>query len=276
MKKMKRYLVLAAVILLLPGCKTGEQRTAEHMDKVLQELRNSPEYLDLSQYEAPEEDRNAMITPAKREPEENDDGLVHFRYSQPVNGYTVTIDWQPGTERAELHFTKGDTSFSVMSYSFDPQMFDFPTEGTDIRLHYKPKPQGRMLYDKEPFSFADVDFDGVEELLITCLLEGPRGMTAYTVYEPDGTEREDAPFWDISDLTDFKASEKAIVQNQYWGALIGGTRLKYRRQQNGTFALTDSTFIEYTIRGDEMVDSIRVHYRRQGGKMVLVRKEVVR
>ncbi len=274
---MKRYLILALVLLI--SCKNATPPSPAEMGHVpddLEELRKSPEYVPLSEYEFPEEDRNAMITPAEKDPEEDDDALVHFSYSQPVNGYTVTIDWQPGTERAELNFTKGGTSFSVMSYSFDPQMFDIPTDGTHIQLRYKPKPQGWMLYDKEPFFFSDVDFDGVNELLITCPQEGPHGMTAYTVYELDGTEREDAPFWDISDLTDFKASEKAIVQNQYWGAMIGGSRLKYRRQQDGTFTLTDSIFFEYTIRGDETVDSIRFHYRKRGEEMVLVKKEVVK
>lgn len=59
---MKRYLILATVLLLF-GCKNNPPSPAG-MDNDQQELRSSPEYLDLSQYEVPEDDRNAMITPA--------------------------------------------------------------------------------------------------------------------------------------------------------------------------------------------------------------------
>lgn len=67
-------------------------------------------------------------------------------------------------------------------------MFDILTDGTHIQLRYKPKPQGRMLYDKEPFFFSDVDFDGTNELLIQEPLAGTRGTNLYHVYELDGTD----------------------------------------------------------------------------------------
>lgn len=248
---MRNILPVLSAGLLLLGCKNPKAPTPSEIGYVsndLEELRKSPE----------------------------EDPFIHYIFDQPIGGFEVSMDWMPNTEQAELHFAKEGAAFSITCYSFDPEQFDIPTDGTHTQLHYKPKPAGTFLYDREPFFFSDVDFDGVEELLTLSYMEGPHGTNAYLVYEPDGTEREDEPFDSLSDLTDFSPSEKAIIQNNYWGVLIGGNRLKYRRQQNGTFALTDSTFIEYTIRGDEMVDSIRVHYRRQGGKMVLVRKEVVR
>ena len=271
---MKRYLILATALLLL-GCRNNNPPSHAEMGYVpndLEELRKSPDYVSLSEYDFPEEDRNAMIAPAERDPEEDDDALVHFRYSQPINGYTVTIDWQSGTEEAELNFTKGGTSFSVMSYSFDPQMFDYPTDGTHIQLRYKPKPQGRMLYDKEPFFFSDVDFDGTNELLVQEPLAGTRGTNLYHVYELDGSERTDKPLDALCDMTTFNASEKSITQEEYYGVILGSNYLKYRRQRDGSFALTDSTHIDYKV---DFTDSIRVHYRKQGDKMILAKKEIL-
>lgn len=77
-------------------------------------------------------------------------------------------------------------------------------------------------------------------------------------------------------MTDFDASEKSIMINRYGGVLVGGTQLKYRLQMDGSFALTDSTDIEYGFKGDELVDRIRTNYRKQGEKWVLVKKEVVK
>lgn len=57
------------------------------------------------------------------------------------------------------------------------------------------------------------------------------------------------------------------------GIILGSDFLKYRRQKDGSFALTDSTHLDYKV---DFSDSIRVHYRKQGDKMVLVKKEIVK
>lgn len=133
-----------------------------------------------------------------------------------------------------------------------------------------------MLYSDEPFFFSDVDFDGVDELLVVDPMRESNDMIAYRVFELDGREREDDPFLEISDMTDIDAYEKSITINRYGGVLVGGTQLKYRLHMDGTFALTDSTDIEYGFKGDELVDRVRTHYRKQGEKWVLVKKKVVK
>ena len=198
--------------------------------------------------------------------------VCHFRYNQPINGYTVTIDWQSGTEEAEFHFVKGNTSFSVRSYSFDPHMFGMPADEKEFTLRYRPKPKGEMLYSKEPFFFSDVDFDGTNELLVQEPLAGTRGTNLYHVYELDGTERTDEPLDAICDMTTFNTSEKSITQEEYFGVILGSNYLKYRRQRDGSFVLTDSTHVDFKV---DFTDSVRVHYRKQGDKMVLVKKEIL-
>ena len=200
-------------------------------------------------------------------------GIQRYRYDEPINGYTVTMEWIIGTQVAEYCFTKGGRSFRVESNSFNPAPLDPSPVGEEKILYYHPKPKGQMLYDQEPFFFTDIDFDGTEELIIVELQAGPRGANAYRVFEPDGTEREDDPFIGISDWTTFNASEKSITLFYYYGVILGGTQLKYRRQRDGTFALTDSTHIDYKT---DFSDSLRTHYRKQGNEMALVKQEVVK
>lgn len=200
-------------------------------------------------------------------------GIQRYRYDEPINGYTVTMEWVIGTRDAVYCFTKGGRSFRVESNNINPAPLDPSPVGENKILYYQPKPKGQMLYDQEPFFFADVDFDGTEELIIVDLQAGPRGSNAYRVFEPDGTEREDDPFVGINDWTTFNASEKSITLFYYYGVIIGGTQLKYRRQRDGTFALTDSTHIDYKV---DFSDSLRTHYRKKGNKMVLVKQEVVK
>ena len=57
------------------------------------------------------------------------------------------------------------------------------------------------------------------------------------------------------------------------GIILGSDFLKYRRQKDGSFALTDSTHIDYKV---DLTDSIRVHYHKQGDEMVLVKNEIVK
>ena len=87
--------------------------------------------------------------------------------------------------------------------------------------------------------------------------------------EQSGVKRS---FYEISDWTTFNPSEKTITINYNYGVIIGGYRLKYRHIRDGSFALTDSTHIDYKF---DFTDSIRVHYRKQGDKMVLVKKEIL-
>ena len=280
---MKRYLILALVLLV--GCKNNNPPSrAElgYMPNDLEELRNSPEYVDLSTYEVPEEDRNAMITPAEKEPQE--ESVVHIVYSQPINGFEVTVDMYPDADGemlkhygpAELHFKKGSTEFTVEIDDFSEDHFNYETSflpGQTIKIKPTPLPAGEMVSDVCTIFCSDVDFDGQKELLIREPFYGIRGTNGYHVFEQDGTERDDVPFYAICDMSEFNTSEKSITQHEYYGVILGSNYLKYRRQRDGSFALTDSTHVDYKV---DFTDSIRFHYRKQGDEMVLVKKEEVK
>ena len=278
--KMKRYLILALVLLV--GCKNNTPPSRVEFDYTpddLEELRNSPVHVDLSKYEAPEEDRNAMITPAKRDAEERDD-VIHIRYDRPIKGYSVTADLYDNYF-AEVHFKKGNSGFSVEITDFYERLLDDPAvgenDGKETVLPYVPVTFGKKISTEGTFGFFDVDFDGQDELIYVAFGQGSHGCTAFQVFELDGTEREDEPFdWSVDEFTEFNRSEKSITLHRYSGLMDGGDIVKYKRQPNGSFQVTDSTGIIYGVKGNLITDSIRLHYRRQGDEMVLVKKEVVK
>lgn len=220
------------------------------------------------------------------ETEKDESIVVYAHYDQPVNGFTVSMEIEVPLEYGlpsqfgdgEIRFIKGDTDFCVPVWDFCiPYTEEHLQDNQELVLSYSPKPAGEMFHTEEAFFFSDVDFDGSDELVVKVPFGGARGMAAYSVYELDGIEREDAPFLSIDDLTEFRPKEKAIIINRYHGVLIGGVVLKYIRQRNGRFTLTDSTHIDYGFNNkDEIVDSVRYHYHRQRNEMVFVRKEVLK
>ena len=253
---MKRYLILA--LALLVGCKNN---SSQQEPVFLEESIEYPEYVE-----------QPTATPTEQEEEEWDD-VIHIRYDKPVKGYTVTVDLSG--DYAEMHFEKGTSSFTAVIDMFDEQLLyeegvgEF--NGKETVLPYVPLVFGKKISTNGTFGFFDIDFDGKDELVYAGHGQGPRGSTAFRVFELDGTEREDEPFYAIDDMTEFNSSEKSITQNEYYGVVLGSNILKYRRQGDGSFALTDSTHIDYKA---DFTDSVRVHYRKQGDKMVLIKKEV--
>ena len=275
---MKRYIILALVLLV--GCKNNNPSSlAElgYMPNDLEELRNSPEHVNLTQYSFAEEDRNTITAPAEKEAEERDD-VIHIRYDKPVKGYTVTVDLSG--DYAEMHFVKGASSFTAEIDMFEEQLLyqegAGEYNGKETVLPYVPLVFGKKIVPEGTLGFFDVDFDGKDELVYAAYTLGYHGRTAYRVFELDGTEREDEPFdGSIDEVTEFNRSEKSITVFRD-GDWDGGDVLKYRLQSDGAFHVTDSTHILYKQSEDTVTDSIRFHYRKQGDEMVLVKKEVVK
>ena len=187
---MKRYFIFA--FLLLFGCKNTNPPSLADLGYIpndLEEIRKSPEYVPLSEYKVPEEDGNAMITPVEKEPEE--ESVVHIKYTQPINGYVVSVDLYPdafGEELdfhgpATLHFKKGNTDFSVEIDEFMENHFDSETvfkRGQTVQIKPTPLPAGEMISENCTIFFSDVDFDGTKELLVKEPLAGTRGTNLYT------------------------------------------------------------------------------------------------
>ena len=106
--------------------------------------------------------------------------IFYVRYDKPINGFTVTAEIEPYEESdwgpTTLTFSKGDISFSVYVDAFTKEGFSLKgyDASEEIVLQYLPKPKDVILYDKEPFCFTDIDYDGVDEILV---LESGGGFT---------------------------------------------------------------------------------------------------
>lgn len=258
---MNRYYILALVLLV--GCKNNSHQEPVSVD----------DGIDYYEYE-----EQPTTTLAEQEEEDWDD-VIHIRYDKPVKGYTVTVDLYSG-DYAEMHFEKGASSFTAEIDMFEEQLLYKEGigeyNGKETVLPYVPLVFGKKIVPGGTFGFFDVDFDGRDELVYAAYTQGYHGRTAYRVFELDGTEREDAPFdGSIDEVTEFNRNEKSIIvfHDGYWES---GDVLKYQRRSDGTFHVTDSTHILYKQCEDTAADSIRFHYRKQGDKMVLVKKEVVK
>ena len=167
----------------------------------------------------------------------------HVRYDRPINGYTVTAvidpyedaDWGPTV----LTFTKGDISFSVYVDSFTKEGFSLKgyDASEEIVLQYVPKPKGVMLYDKEPFCLSDIDYDGVDEILVLEFCGGAHGVNSYLIFEKDGTQRKDGPFEEFDEHVEFDAKNKTITRYYYEDGASERTDFIYKHQKNGHFVL---------------------------------------
>ena len=228
-----------------------------------------------------DQDTHFSFSGAVEDYEEDDESaVIHIRYDRPVKGYTVTVDLFDDYY-AEMHFEKGSSSFTAGIDMFEEMLLYDPEvgehNGKEVVLPYVPVTFGKKISTDGTFGFFDIDYDGQDELIYIGHGQGPRGGVAFRVFELDGTEREDDPFsWSIDELTEFNSSEKSITLHHYGSMGAGGDVIKYKRQPNGTFQVTDSTRIIYKMSGDIETDSVRLHYRRQGEEMVLVKKEVVK
>ena len=169
----------------------------------------------------------------------------HVRYDKPINGYTVTAVIEPYEDAdwgsAVLTFTKGDVTFNVYVDSFTKEGFSLKGYDSfeEIVLQYVPKPKGAVLYDKEPFCFSDIDYDGVDEILVLESGGGVHGVHAYLVFEQDGTKREDGPFAKFDEHVEFDAKNKTITRYYYEDAASERTDLIYKHQKKGHFVLVN-------------------------------------
>ena len=143
---------------------------------------------------------------------------IHIRYTGPINGYTVAIDVTPEEPEASgpavITFTKGEVTFSVLIDDVKTDAYELKNivkDSDNVVLEYVPKPKDSMLYSNELFFFSDVDFDGVEEIIILDYGQGIHGVHAYRVFEPDGTQRTDPPFDKLDNHMLFNIKEKIIT-----------------------------------------------------------------
>ena len=146
-----------------------------------------------------EGEKDVAVDTAEASINENDSFFVVYR--QPVRDYKVkavvrysnTFDWNS----ASISFTKDGKSFTLSTTSFGDSLFnkggwgmDGTNEGIVKKYHNKTveadyhstEVDWKYELDETPFFFRDMDFDGVEELVIVHYRVAVRYHDGYDVY----------------------------------------------------------------------------------------------
>ena len=154
---------------------------------------------------------------------------ITLMYKRPVNGYNVSVEWL-GAEiiddnlafgKVLIHFKKNDgTGFTVYHSGYWDEglkVSDIKSRGNKaIELEYIPK-DDMYLATRSPFYFADMDFDGQDELVVVGCKGGRHYAHIYDVYDISdyyADKKTTPPFDNIElDITKFDPNKKQITHS---------------------------------------------------------------
>lgn len=154
---------------------------------------------------------------------------VLIKYKSPVNGYNVVVEWLGADIIDEslafgdvlIHFKKNDgTGFTVHNIAYWDEglnVSDIETKTSKtIELEYIPK-NDKYLATRSPFYFADMDFDGQDELVVVGWKGGRHYAHIYDVYEisdSNAHKKTTPPFDNVElDITTFDPKKKHIIHS---------------------------------------------------------------
>lgn len=189
---------------------------------------------------------------------------VFIRFDKPINGYNVKVMCFPKQEfmgQAILHFENDSNRFYIYNRYFGSSYLDslsgdyidkdmYYKDGETITLKYIQ--DNEFLDGEAPFFFRDIDFDGIEELLITNWKVGLKDSHEYDVYKIaflNAIPIVNTPFYNptgkISDYnTDFDSIHKTITVHMRSGSIYYGGYLKYKavhEDTQTTFSIIESS-----------------------------------
>lgn len=154
---------------------------------------------------------------------------ITLMYKRPVNGYDVSLEWL-GAEiidddlafgKVLIHFKKNDgTGFTVYHSGYWDEglkVSDIKSRGNKtIELEYIPK-DDMYLAKRSPFYFADMDFDGQDELVVVGWKGGRQYAHTYDVYDISdyyADKKTTPPFDNVElDITNFDPKKKQIIHS---------------------------------------------------------------
>lgn len=207
---MSRIGILLFCIITFIGCTTNKSN-----NKVLDQNRveqNIINNLDLNQT------TDTIAQPA-----------LLIKYKSSVNGYNVVVEWL-GAEIIDeylafgdvlIHFKKNDgTGFTVHNNAYWDEGLKVsdiePMSNKTIELKYIPK-DDTYLATRSPFYFADMDFDGQDELVVVGWKGGRHYAHIYDVYDISDyyADKKTTPPFDTieSRITTFDPKKKQIIHS---------------------------------------------------------------
>ena len=207
---MNRVSVLLFCIIIFISCTTN--RTNNNVLNQNKVQQNSINTVDLNQT------TDTIAQPA-----------LFINYKSPVNGYNVVVEWL-GAEIIDeslafgdvlIHFKKNDgTGFTVLNSAYWDEGLSVsdiePMSNKTIELEYIPK-DDMYLATRSPFYFADMDFDGLNELVVVGWKGGRHYAHIYDVYDISeyyADKKTTPPFDNIElGITTFDQKKKQIIHS---------------------------------------------------------------
>ena len=239
---MKNYTLILLLAITLIGCRGGVPKSP---DPASNHFSGDVEYNESSSLNG----RN-----------------IRFIYRQPINGYEVTIDWQPFELKSETGTVKINFSNTTTGKSFEyinrekysnaaiyDIVFSDEFEGhfrdTTYYLDYDFQASQSLtpIHHEAPFQFLDIDFDGEDELLINNwdLLRGGNTYNVYEIEESQGeitlNLRKDEPLYHIQESSLINTRNKTITTELH-GSSADHCTVVFSKQSHrqGVFNFPDS------------------------------------
>lgn len=215
---------------------------------------------------------------------------IYIKYKQPVNGYTVRVLWMPYTDESEetsetgnalLYFESESNHFYIQTRSYRDTAVYSHTKLKDVDIlfwDYTPKKKGEILSQYSPFFFSDVDFDGVDELLINDFYVGPNSYEVYKVHPYYAEIVKEKPFDNLQGgITQFDIKNKTITKHYADGPVVYTHTYKAIKQDEIEYSAPESHYkfelvkVNTYIYGSEYEE--HKVYIKDGYKYKLVKDE---
>lgn len=244
------------IILLLPfllGCAGGKLKECEQTIRSLEQQlqKQSADHEEVVRILNHQRDSlNRLYFDYFRSPKSGVDRVVLLEYAEPINGYQVSVIWQPDdivyegklVGKAILNFQKGNINFSMVhSRFFVNGITELPSK-KELQIAYPKSKASSLLRADVPFFFAN----GGRQLIFTMWAMGQRRTNAYRYYQladDGGCEQDDLyqitydePYLHIDDLTKFE-DDKIIITST--GGACNSSKLVYIRDENGLYRLLE-------------------------------------
>jgi hypothetical protein len=213
---------------------------------------------------------------------------VYIEFTDVIQGrYIVDVEWYPdwglvpmfnGPATINFKLVDSDIKFSIKTdfFNIGNRMFSFPRYRMNAETIANQDIIKMQFSDiaNPPFSFGDMNFDGIKELVIAHRRQGQRGYDAYDVYliqEIEGTSyfnimnlTDILPYSQIDETTEFDWDNKTI-ELYYSGGACSSSYETYKR-----------VFSDYPLRDYkfELIKKIDYDYQDKDGNRIGCHKYV--
>ncbi len=222
-----RIIFIYFLIILIIGCNPNAEQQLTYKPLVQQD----------------ETIKETVLTEVVSDTVSQDNLHIHIQYKQSINGYKVNVEWLNGdffdeymhSGEVMIHFSKEDgKGFSVYNSMYWDESLNAKDikdkTGTTFEIDYTLK-NDKYLATNTPFYFADMDFDGIDELVVVLWKGGRQSAHVYVVYDIYDyyvNKITTPPFDHIEqNITEFFPGKKQIVNS--YVTLFNGEYLTYEK-----------------------------------------------